>query len=477
MIGNFKDLCEAVPESGLSDSVYDFIGKLQQPIKRKDAENWLNFAARMRPIGEKDTPEARVAQMWWLLLRLKGLGGSDVHDAISPSLGVPAGFQSPSIIFDQKRMKLPPLMGDARMRAGTLLEKVAQSIYQMDFKMVTCEESMSVFLKNSGNIPGYEFLVGNPDDVVVSSEGYPGKILVDYKAPANVNGSNPLSYEYQLHHYDLIYNNGNPDVSIGKKMDVYYDHSKGITVPIEVDHDPEKGRNILKHGSMFWDMVCDKNIENLPETYAFKEPVSKKHFHMENVDKIHMVEMEAMRISALADTVNKAKDELNEIASPLMAAPDGLLDGVKDNIEVSTLRLSQKIADEAELSSIIFANGQDPSALMKVSSYWDNSKLKEFLEKAGANPNDFKKKEFDIEKVVQFLQEKGIDCDRMIKPSVSVFPNSRKKTVKPILEATKMDARSLVSDFINGKEIEPIPEVKDDVKDSALDDEPQAFSM
>jgi DNA-binding Lrp family transcriptional regulator len=88
------------------------------------------------------------------------------------------------------------------MRRGNALEDLDRQVYLKRYGAVVDHDAMRAMAHAQKRL-GYEFMVGNPDDIVIKD----GKrFVVDYKVPSAFSEDVEFDYEIQLHHYATLAN-------------------------------------------------------------------------------------------------------------------------------------------------------------------------------------------------------------------------------------------------------------------------------
>ncbi|MBF6615610.1 MAG: YqaJ viral recombinase family protein [Candidimonas sp.] len=159
-------------------------------INQEHAGRWLEGVMRYHR-----------ARAEWHAKRLYGIGGSEMGAVLRGLNGLKeAGFGSFRTVVEHKLMMRLPEYETVHMKRGTILEPLARLAFMYRYK--AAQDSAAIQRVESATArPGYEWLVGNPDDLV----GLSGKrFLVDYKVPSQCDEEIAFDYQVQLHHYDLM---------------------------------------------------------------------------------------------------------------------------------------------------------------------------------------------------------------------------------------------------------------------------------
>lgn len=111
-----------------------------------------------------------------------------------------SGFNTIKEVVEGKLMQRLPSFETFHMRRGNALEDLARKVFlKKSFGSVDLAAMNALSIANK--LPGYEFMVGNPDDIVIIN----GKrFVVDYKVPNTFSDTIEFDYEVQLHHYATL---------------------------------------------------------------------------------------------------------------------------------------------------------------------------------------------------------------------------------------------------------------------------------
>jgi len=174
-MGEMREILASLPQAAM--------------IEQADAERWM--ASIMRYHAKRAV---------WHAKRLHGIGGSEMGAVIRGMNNLKeTGFSTFNRIVEQKLMKRLPEFETVHMKRGTVLEDLARRAFLYRY-MAQQDLSALQAVAGSKGRPGYEWLVGNPDDFVVIN----GKrFLTDYKVPSSFDEEIAFDYRVQLHHYGL----------------------------------------------------------------------------------------------------------------------------------------------------------------------------------------------------------------------------------------------------------------------------------
>ncbi len=136
----------------------------------------------------------------WHVQRLQGFGGSEIGALLRHELNLSeSGFGNAQRIIEQKLCRRLPERETHHMRRGNELEHLARLAFAYRYGAEQDQEALAAMAKPHQR-PGYEWLVGNPDDILKIG----GKrFLPDYKVPATYSEGIDYDYTAQLHHYAL----------------------------------------------------------------------------------------------------------------------------------------------------------------------------------------------------------------------------------------------------------------------------------
>lgn len=159
-------------------------------INQEHAGRWLEGVMRYHR-----------ARAEWHAKRLYGIGGSEMGAVLRGLNDLKeSGFSTFRKVVEQKLMMRLPEYANVHMKRGTILEPLARLAFMYRYK---AEQDIAANkgVASARARPGYEWLVGNHDDLV----GLNGKrFLVDYKVPSQCDDEIDFDYQVQLHHYDLL---------------------------------------------------------------------------------------------------------------------------------------------------------------------------------------------------------------------------------------------------------------------------------
>lgn len=175
-MGELKSVLASLPQASVID--------------QEHAARWLEGVMRYhRPRAE------------WHAKRLGGIGGSEMGAVLRGLYELKeTGFGTFRKVIEQKLMMRLPEFQTIHMKRGTVLEPLARLAFMYRYKAEQDHAALNG-LAMGKNRPGYEWLVGNPDDLVSLKNK---RFLVDYKVPSQCDEEIEYDYQVQLHHYDLL---------------------------------------------------------------------------------------------------------------------------------------------------------------------------------------------------------------------------------------------------------------------------------
>jgi len=161
-------------------------------IAQEDAARWIDGITRYH-----------ASRADWHAKRLHGIGGSEMGAVVSFFRGERhTGFNSVTEIVEGKLMKRLPSFETFHMRRGNALEDLARQVYLKKHGAVIDHAAMAA-MASARKRAGYEFMVGNPDDIVIKNGR---RYIPDYKVPSTFSDEIDFDYEVQLHHYATLAN-------------------------------------------------------------------------------------------------------------------------------------------------------------------------------------------------------------------------------------------------------------------------------
>ncbi|XLY90586.1 YqaJ viral recombinase family protein (plasmid) [Ectopseudomonas mendocina] len=159
-------------------------------VQQEHAERWLGGVMKYHR-----------EQAEWHAKRLKGIGGSEMGAVMRGLYGVKeSGFGTLQRVVQQKLMMRLPEFQTVHMKRGTVLEPLARLAFMYRYRGIQDQAAMDA-TATAPKRPGYEWLVGNPDDIIqLNGKRY----TTDYKVPNSFSDEIEYDYRVQLHHYALL---------------------------------------------------------------------------------------------------------------------------------------------------------------------------------------------------------------------------------------------------------------------------------
>lgn len=159
-------------------------------IRPEDAERWLSRVVKWH--GDRAEFHA---------MRIRGLGGSEIGAVIRGLNNIAeSGFSSLEWVVQQKLMLRSPMRETVHTRRGIVLEDLARRAFFHRYGGEPANAAVRA-MRSAEPRKGYEWLVGNPDDIVRMTSGF---MVNDYKVPNCFSDEIPFDYDAQVHHYGLI---------------------------------------------------------------------------------------------------------------------------------------------------------------------------------------------------------------------------------------------------------------------------------
>lgn len=163
----------------------------------------------------------------WHAHRVFGIGGSEIGELINTAAGLPNEYNTLDEISASKLLLLPPSRPNIHMRRGTAMEALAQKVYHRltGYKSILeTDEIRDAFSKPH---PEHAFIVGNPDDVVLTDRNL--LLITDFKVRGNLDTEAPVKLvnAAQVHWYGKLL-----EGNTGKLPDGYQVAELDIPIPM-----------------------------------------------------------------------------------------------------------------------------------------------------------------------------------------------------------------------------------------------------
>ena len=382
----------------------------------------------------------------WHAKRLHGIGGSEMWALVSFYRGESSsGFSTIKEVVEGKLMKRLPSFETFHMRRGNALEDLARQVFlKKSFGSVDLAAMHALSI--AAKMPGYEFMVGNPDDIVIVD----GKrFVVDYKVPNTFSDSVELDYEVQLHHYATLakFAGVRIDGLILAKLDIppqLAEHlTKNITniepqrleelvesisrvdlpgcriVLLPVELKTTLQAELLAAGKDCWNDFVMKGLVPTPGQYGKLELKGDVELSLARYQQQYV--MAKSGISYLTNIATQASSGMAELLDDVDFEGKSLplsVVGVKPNGLDSKLVVNEALlrgATEEELQSEVRTYSVTAllGEIQRLGGQLDNQELYE----AG----------LDAEKAEAYLKEQGVDMATLRKPGIAVRISTKKE--------------------------------------------------
>lgn len=401
----------------------------QGVIEQKDAQKWLENILKWH--------KPRAA---WHAERLRGIGGSEMGAVVRGMMGLrETGFSTYERVAEHKLLKRLPDFETSHMRRGTALEELAELTFRYRHKAIRDLESMRK-IESGTTVKGMEWLVGNPDDVVLMSGG---RYLIDYKIPSAVDDSVDFDYEVQLNHYALgaEFKGVKLDGMLLVKLDLAPEiaaalveriddmksedvHELAETIarvnlpgmrilPIPVSPSTHLRQQILECGSQFWnDYILAGKVPNQDKVLL---PVTD------------LTAAQVAKYQVQYATARAGIAQLNKIASEAEVAIAEALSGVDfegTTFPQSVTRVSRKNLNTESRKAIIdeaLLRGADEAEISTAKkTYCVEALIGEIKRLGGEVDDSFLEVSHDAKKAEKFLESKGVSVDSFRPDGVSL---------------------------------------------------------
>jgi hypothetical protein len=404
-------------------------------IKQADANRWVEGITRFH--SKRAT---------WHAKRLHGIGGSEMGALVSFYRGESSsGFNTIKDVVEGKLMIRLPSFETSHMRRGNALEDLARQVF-LKKSFGSIDLAAMNALATANRLKGYEFMVGNPDDIVIID----GKrYVVDYKVPNTFSDAIEFDYEVQVHHYATLakFAGVRIDGLILAKLDMPPQLSEYLTknlasmephrvaelvesivrvdlpgcriVSLPIELKPALQAELLAAGKDCWNDFVLKGVVPTPGQYGKLELKGDVERNLARFQQQYL--MAKSGISYLTDVARQAGSGMETLLQNVdfegKALPLSIV-GVKPNSLDSTLVVNEALlrgATEEELQS-------------KERSYSVSALLEEVQRLGGQVESDHLfESSLDSGKAEAYLKEHGVDMAKLRKPGLAIRMSTRKE--------------------------------------------------
>lgn len=404
-------------------------------IQQSDANRWVEGITRFHK--KRDT---------WHAKRLHGIGGSEMGALVSFYRGESSsGFASIKEVVEGKLMMRLPSFENFHMRRGNALEDLARQVF-LKKSFGSIDLAAMNALATASRIKGYEFMVGNPDDIVIIN----GKrYVVDYKVPNTFSEAIEFDYEVQVHHYATLakFAGVRIDGLILAKLDMPPQLSEYLTqnlasmepkrvadlvdsivrvdlpgcriVSLPIELKTSLQAELLAAGKDCWNDFVLKGVVPTPGQYGKLELKGEIELNLARYQQQYL--MAKSGISYLTDVAKQAGLGMESILQNVdfegKALPLSIV-GVKPNSLDSTLVVNEALlrgATEEELQS-------------KAKTYSISALLEEVKLLGGQLESDHLfETSLDSSKAEAYLKDLGVDMAKLRKPGLAIRMSTKKE--------------------------------------------------
>lgn len=394
----------------------------------------------------------------WHADRLFGLGGSEIGAVLRHFLDLDeTGFSDAQEVVESKLMLRMPLGDNPHLKRGRVLESLARLAFLLKYQSKVDLQSLKA-VNEAPKRRGYEWLKGNPDDIVILPNGM--RALPDYKVPGTFDTDIAYDYKAQLHHYDLIAKSAGieidqlilakldlaPEIATslvnkieqGKmqphelreiaaviaKADVPGMRVVGIIVPRERDLQV----NIIECGKHVWnDYVLKGQVPQIraPKTEIIPLPEAEKLQLARYQQQYALAKAGEKQLKAIASA---SEDAMKELVSQF--------DVTDYRLPLSWVKLKQESEfDDDQLVQEAISRGANESEISSEVSDYDQAALVEEIRRLNGDVNSlhlFKSPKIDPRKAEAYLNALEVPLDRF-----------KVTTVKVALSRTNIDKEKI----------------------------------
>lgn len=354
----------------------------------------------------------------WHFRRLQGIGGSEIGEFAATRLGVPAQFKTVEDIVRGKLMMRAPEPPDAVMRRGIVMEPVVRALFRADYGA----EPVDIGATLVGD--AHPWMAGNMDDVVrIDGRTY----IVDYKAPGEVETKVALQYAAQVHQYGHLFAEKTGEEFPGLLV-VQFDYCKGLTRPTEIPFDAVLMDAVIEGGDEGWSSVLAGRV---PSPVVVEAPS----LDLSDADRarLRILEEQWLLRKLLADAAaDRLKGVKKEIDDLLTGGGERLVKGSKPPMEMATLS-ARRFLKPDEADRIAAASGLPRGEFESDTDKFDQVAMAAALRAYGEDPDRYRIRVLDLDKVVGYAAERGIALP--VRETISVALPRKKKYKEIVAEA------------------------------------------
>ncbi|ADP20157.1 MULTISPECIES: YqaJ viral recombinase family protein [Achromobacter] len=387
-------ICDALPQRAAIDS--------------REAAEWIDYMANVRP-----------KEAVWHMRRASGIGGSEIGGLVRNRWNIRADFEFSAHDWALgKLLKKLPDEGNESTYRGTVMEPV---IRQLFYAQCSAERLPSEFERLKNAVGSLNWMRYSPDELCRFRRPFPlvvdgqrhqlyGRYLADYKAPASVDASDDISFQYaaQMNQGAILCEE--QGIEVDGLLLVQFDYQNCELHLNALPVDRELCAAIRETGEYYWGEVLQGRIPR----YVVKE-------QRIITDELRAAALPLVQRLAMLSGVAK---RVNEEAEAVKQSLNGLLDLSNKRMGAEKLSFPEvmscsatPVIDEERLAERL------PAEVIAECRYAGNAKAKNELDPdavasalaaAGIDINTVIRRKLDPAKVHQALADRNIDPSLVI---------------------------------------------------------------
>lgn len=422
-MGAFQKMLSDEQRADLVRRVWRVVDALPQreAIRDADARAWIDAVV-----------DAHGDEAMWHATRLAGFGGSEIGVLVRNRQGARADHgMSAHDIVEAKLMRRAPLEDTAHLRRGHDNEAMHAQKFWAKWGAQRDEQAYGALKAMKGSRAWMRY---SPDDVVrmpfvlrerngslqMVATREPALWLIDYKAPAAVDPSDKVAFQYaaQLHQGAILC--AEAGIDLEGMMLSQFDWAGWSLKDDVVEWDPALGQMIVEAGDYYWDFVLRGEVP----PYVIREQWDGAESYAQRQREV------AQLYAALAALADAAKERAEKVRDRLLAPlASSRLGSAKIEIEGSEGKLltitANRVLDKDLASQLL--TPQQMAACTKSGSEaeWDADAMARCLREMGVDVERFKRRRLDPDKVFALAAQMGLDPERLVREQlmVRVAPN------------------------------------------------------
>ncbi|AVG44121.1 MULTISPECIES: YqaJ viral recombinase family protein [Achromobacter] len=387
-------ICDALPQRAAIDS--------------REAAEWIDYMANVRP-----------KEAVWHMRRASGIGGSEIGGLVRNRWNIRADFEFSAHDWALgKLLKKLPDEGNESTYRGTVMEPV---IRQMFYAQCSAERLSGEFERLKNAVGSLNWMRYSPDELCRFRHPFPlvvngqrhqlyGRYLADYKAPASVEASDDIAFQYaaQMNQGAILCEE--QGIEVDGLLLVQFDYQNCQLHLNALPVDRELCEAIREAGEHYWGEVLQGRIPR----YVVKEQRiitdDLRAAALPLVQRLAMLSGVAKKVNEEAETVKQSLNGLLDLSNKRMGAeklsfPEVMSCSATPVIDEDRLaeRLpAEVIADCRYAGNAKAKNELDPDAVASA------------LAAAGVDINTVLRRKLDPAKVHQALADRDIDPSLVI---------------------------------------------------------------